>query len=329
VESALGASFVVLIPVLEDWAALAGLLPRLARAADAVGARTGVLIVDDGSLETPEAAGVPGEVEGLSWIRVLRLRRNLGHQRAIAVGLCFIDEQLDCDAVIVMDGDGEDRPEDIPALVERARREPGSPIVFGERQRRVEGLVFRVFYLLYRMLHRPLTGRGVKVGNFSLVPRVRVESLAVVSELWIHYAASVVRSRQPWCSVPVTRDRRLQGRSRMTFVSLVVHGLSAISVYSDVVFTRLVMATSMLAGMAIGGLLLIAALRLSAAVVVPGWLSSTAGILVLVLLQAVTFGVSLVFVVLGSRQLAPIIPRRDYRHYVSSLTAIASLHSDP
>jgi len=315
-------SIVVLIPVLDDWQAMSLLIPRLAAALRPVAVRAGLLIVDDGSTESAAEGLAQARRDGFDWVRVLRLRRNLGHQRAIAVGLCYVDEHLECDAVVVMDGDGEDQPEDVGRLVARERAEPGAPIVFAERQRRVEGLTFRAFYMLYRMLHRPLTGRSVKVGNFSLVPRVRLQTLTVVSELWIHYAASVLRSRQPTCGVPVNRGRRLDGRSRMNFVSLVVHGLSAISVYSDVVFTRLVMATALLATFGVIGLVVLLSLKLGKTYDVPSWAPIAAAFLLLVLIQAGTFIASLVFVVLGTRQQSAIIPRRDYGYYISGVSEL-------
>jgi hypothetical protein len=317
-------SFVILVPILDDWQALSLLIPRLASSAHSLADGAGLLIVDDGSDKTAEEAGVPTRFDGLSWIRVLRLRRNLGHQRAIAVGLCYVDAHIPCDNVVVMDGDGEDRPEDIHSLLSRAAAEHGRRIVFAERRRRVEGLGFRLGYAAYRVLHRLLTGRGVKIGNFSVVPRRLLESLTVVSELWIHYAASVVRSRQPWCAVPVARGRRLDGRSRMNLVALVVHGLSAISVYADVVFTRLVVAAAALVGLALIGLVLVMAVRMATTLAIPGWATYVAGMLVLVLLQAAFFVASLVFLVLGARQQAVVVPRRDYVHYVAGVTELST-----
>ena len=314
-------SLVVLIPVLDDWKALSLMLPRLAEQAAALGVPVGLLVVDDGSVE----AGGPGVVPAdprFAWVRVLRLRRNLGHQRAIAVGLCHIEEHIPCEGVVVMDGDGEDRPEDVSRLVAAMAAERNTRIVFGERQRRVERLTFRIFYVLYRLLHWVLTGRGVRVGNFSAIPRVQLESLVVVSELWVHYAAAVLRSRQPWSAIPVSRDRRLDGRSRMNFVALVVHGLSAISVYTDLVFTRIVCATSALAGVTLAGIAAVAVMRGSTSFAIPGWAPSAIGLLLIVLLQVVTFTLSLMFIMLGARQQAAVIPRRDYGFYVTGVREI-------
>jgi glycosyltransferase involved in cell wall biosynthesis len=309
---------VVLIPVFDDWTALSLLLPRLARVLPTLGAPVGLLIVDDGSNEPVGDALIPPGSQ-FAWARILRLRRNLGHQRAIAIGLCHIDEHIPCEAVIVIDGDGEDRPEDVPRLLARMREGRMPCVVFGERRRRVEGVSFRIFYLLYRLLHWVLTGRGVKVGNFSAVPRARLESLVVVSELWVHYAAAVLRSRQPTSFVPVERDRRLHGASKMNFVALVLHGLGAISVYSDVVFTRIIAAMTGLALVAVCAMAAMVGIRLFSNLAIPGWASFAMGILLVVLLQTVTNAVSLVFVILGARQQSVVIPRRDYSHYVAAV----------
>jgi polyisoprenyl-phosphate glycosyltransferase len=311
---------VVLLPVFDDWSAALLLLPRIIEQLKGRGS-FGILIVDDGSTETSDLQHV-ARAEGLAWVRVLALKRNIGHQRAIAVGLSYIDEHVPCEAVVVMDADGEDRPEDVPRLVELYQQERRVPIVFAERRRRLESLRFRAFYALYRLLHRILTGKSIRFGNFSIIPRKRLSSLVVVSELWIHYAASAVRSRQPMCTLQSSRGVRISGRSRMQFVTLVVHGLSAVAVYSDVVFTRLITATGCLAALSLVGLLAVMAVRLGSNLAIPGWATYASGMLLLVLLQAVTFVISLTFLILGARQHATVIPRRDYGFFVAGVSDI-------
>src|SRR5262249_37876231 len=151
------------------------------------------------------------------------------------------------------DGDGEDDPADVPRLVQRCREEGFEKIVFAERTRRSETLAFRAFYGLYKVVHVLLTGIRGRVGNFSVVPPARLESLVVVSELWNHYAAAAFKSRQPLCLVPTRRASRLQGRSRMNFVDLVAHGLSAISVFGETVGVRLLVLACLLILMALLG----------------------------------------------------------------------------
>lgn len=314
-------SVVVLLPVYDDWASLAQLLPAVAQRLRPLTSSFGVLVVDDGSPSAPIALA-SADASAAAWLRVLRLRRNVGHQRAIAIGLAYIDEHIPCDAVVVMDADGEDRPEDLDALLERFEADGRSRIVFATRARRAERLLFRLCYRIYQIVHLVLTGKGIEIGNFSVVPRARVSSLVTVSELWIHYAAAAVRSRQPLSKVPGVRGRRLDGRSHMGFVALVVHGLSAIAAYSDLVFTRLITGASLLAAAAAIGLGAVVYTRLFTSLAVPGWATFAFGLLLVVLLQTVMFAVGLTFQILGSRQYTTVIPRRDYAHYVLDVSDV-------
>src|SRR5262249_43444017 len=101
-----------------------------------------------------------------------------------------------------------------------------------------EGLGFRFFYWLFRTTHQLLTGHPAKVGNFSLVPREQLRRLTVVSEIWNNYAAAVYKARLPMDTVPTGRAERIAGKTRMNFASLVSHGLSAMSIYNDVIGVR-------------------------------------------------------------------------------------------
>ena len=121
-------------------------------------------------MQTCEPSTFPSSLSSVRAIRILRLRRNLGHQRAIAIGLMHINKTIVCDAVIVMDADGEDTPEGVVQLLDAYSKNGGSEAIFAERSRRVESLLFRAFYLFYKILHRGLTGVGVRVGNFSILP---------------------------------------------------------------------------------------------------------------------------------------------------------------
>ena len=307
---------VIVIPVYDDWEAASALLDRL----DAVMLRAAlapaVLLVDDGSpqpapqdvLEKPRAA--------IAAVRALELRRNLGNQRAIAMGLAYLAEHDDCQAVAIMDGDGEDAPEDVPRLL-RALRENGSrAVVFAERRRRSEGLAFGVCYWLYRQAHRLLTGVAVRFGNFSVLPREAVLRLVTVPDLWNHYAAAVVNSRTAFEAIPTDRAPRLAGRSHMSFVALGVHGLSALSVFGERIGVRL----SLLCGGAVVAealaILSILGIRLLTPLAIPGWASTVAGLALLMLLQTIGFCVLFVFLVLQGRSQAAFLPSRDYAYFL-------------
>lgn len=318
-------TIVVLIPVFNDWESLGLLLPELDDALAERGFEADILVVDDGSTIGPDEPFVDRPFAALRRIDVLRLRRNLGHQRAIAVGLSYVEDCLRAPTVVVMDGDGEDDPRDVPRLLERVEQTGRTRIVFAERTRRSESRSFRIFYALYRLAHRLLTGHRVRIGNFSAIPRRRLNSLVVVSEIWNHYSAAAIRSRQPHCSIPTHRSTRLSGRSTMNFVSLVTHGLSAISVHSDVVGIRLLVLSVLLALVAAGGIVAAVAVRLMTAWAIPGWATMAVGLLSILLGQAVMAAFVFSFVILGARHGSTFLPRRDYSFFVGS---VWTLHGD-
>lgn len=188
----------IVIPVYDDWDSVQELLPLIAEQLKITKVCADVMLVDDGSKESPPVRfrWRPSE-DSINAIRVLRLHRNLGHQRAICVALCHLHQEVDCNRVLVMDGDGEDAPEDIPRLLAELDSNEKAKIVFAERAKRSEGWMFSFFYTVYRFLHRVLVGHRVRVGNFSVMNRECLESLCTSSELWNHFAASAFATRQP------------------------------------------------------------------------------------------------------------------------------------
>jgi hypothetical protein len=309
----------IVIPVYNDWTAAQRLLPLLDRALPCA---CRVLLVDDGSAEDPESAW-PRGLSRIADISVLYLRRNLGHQRAIAIGLVHVYQNWGgVDAVMVMDGDGEDRPQDIPALLDRFVSENGRKVVFAARAKRLESAVFRFFYRAYRILHKALTGVAVRVGNFSVAPPQALGRLMVVSELWNHYAAAVFRARIPHTSIPLPRGARLAGRSQMNFVSLLVHGLGAISVFSDVVGARLLAVTAFAIILTLLLVGVVAGVRLFTDLAIPGWATYVTGILLIVAVQALMVSLALVFIIVSGRAAAGFLPIRDAGFYIERVEQV-------
>ena len=325
-----GCDTVIVVPIFDDWASFDVLATRLDAVLGEQGLRADILVIDDASTIAPPREAFAARAFGaLSRIDVLRLRHNLGHQRAIAIGLAYVESELAHEIVVVMDGDGEDNPRDVPRLLARLHEEGAGKIVFAERTRRSESLAFRICYGLYRVAHRFLTGRGVRVGNFSAVPRSRLTSLVAVSALWNHYAAAVYQSRQPSCTIPTQRAPRIQGTSRMNLVALVAHGLSAISVQSEVVGVRLVVTAIVIALLASAGLLATVLIRTLTDLAIPGWATYTAGLLLLILSQALLSAIVFSFMILAGRQGTTFLPLRDYRHYVAGITplVVSAVHA--
>jgi hypothetical protein len=315
---------IVLIPVYDDWEAVGLLLERLDQALHSNSRRTHVVLIDDGSAVPADRLSLT-TFKAIDRVSVLSLRRNLGHQRALAVGLSYVEAHLPCRALVVMDGDGEDAPADVPRLLERLRDESGRAVVFAERGKRSESLAFRVFYRLYCVLHWLLTGLRVRVGNFSALPPQMLSRLVVVSDLWNHYPASVYKARLPVSLLPTQRATRLAGQSRMNFVGLVTHGLSAISVFGDRVGVRLLVATAGGIALIVLGLAAILGLRafgVISALAVPGWAAAAAGVLVLLLMHMLMLACLFTFTVLGGRGGSSFLPARDYHFFVAELREV-------
>jgi hypothetical protein len=323
------AKLLVLIPVYDDWPALAVLLRELEAALEAAGETARVLVVDDGSPRGPGAECLGSQpFRALSGVRVLELRRNLGHQRAIAVGLAYAEAEDECEEVVIMDGDGEDDPREVPRLLARFREEGRSKIVFAERTKRSESLAFRACYAGFRLAFRLLTGKRVRFGNFSVVPRSLLRRLVAVSELWNHYAAAVVKSRQPFVTLPTRRGPRLGGRSKMDFVGLVIHGLSAISVESEVVGVRLLVVSILLIVLSALALAVTVAIRLWTSLAIPGWATTMVGSLLILMSQAVMLTFVFSFVTLGGRQGYPFLPCRDYPPYIGRIYTLRAANEE-
>jgi glycosyltransferase involved in cell wall biosynthesis len=313
---------IILIPVYDDWESLALLLPRIEDVLSTIKTPAHILLIDDGS---PVPA--PLDLLGKKWdffiqIDILRLLRNVGHQRAICIGLCHIADNLPCDRIIVMDGDGEDDPNDIPELLKASDQSTETSIVFAERRRRTESILFRFFYYIYRLLHLILVGLRVRFGNYSVVPFEYARQLVVVAEMWNHYAASIILSRLPYTSVPCSRAPRLTGASKMNFVSLVVHGLSALAVFSDRIGARVLMGSIHLMFLTIIGMASVVIIRFTTELSIPGWAAFAFGVLLLLLGQLATISASICLIVLSQRNNFGFLPVKIYSQFVDHVKTI-------
>lgn len=307
----------IVTPVLDDWESFARLVAEISSEFAGADVAFHVCAVDDGSIAPLDGNRLALPADScIANIEVIRLAVNLGHQRAIAVGLCAIAERDDIDAVLVMDSDGEDRPADIASLIAAGERQP-EHVVFARRAKRSEGRAFRFHYFVYRHLFRALTGQAIGFGNYVLLPKVAVERLVHMPELWNNLAAAIMRSRLCYSTVPTERGRRYAGRSSMKFATLVVHGLSAISVYGDVVFVRILMATAVVALLSVAGIVGITLIRFASSLAIPGWATSAAGDLLIVLLQTAVIMVATTLTMLAGRSARPIVPIVDSKLFIA------------
>jgi hypothetical protein len=302
--------------VYDDAAAAARLLENLHSAFAGTDVSLRVLLIDDGS-PVPLAGQL--QLPSGAKAEILRLRRNVGHQRAIALATAYVHEHVPCDALVVMDADGEDRPEDAATLVGRCRDSSWQRIVFAERSRRSESALFQVFYRIYQLLHWLLTGVRVRVGNFSVVPASRLGALVTLPALWNHYAAAVFQARLPRELVPTARGERYSGGSKMNFVSLVVHGLQAISVFVEVVAVRLLLSVCLVSGVCTALLGLALATPFLAAIGAPAWAAYALGGVTFASVCVALGSFSVTLGLLAQRNSLDFIPARDYAFFVEGV----------
>jgi hypothetical protein len=303
----------LVVPVYKDWPSLGRLLETVDRLLTNEGVTVTVVAVNDCPGDAP-TIDRDRRWTAIDHLEVIYLTRNLGHQRAIAVGLSHVEVSIRCDCVMVMDADGEDRPEDVVRLIQHFRSDRTS-IVVARRRKRSEGAMFRSSYRLYKVVFRLFTGQSVDFGNFCLIPRQLLVHIVSMSELWSNFPAGIIQSRLPVHHMPTERGTRFEGRSTMNFVALVMHGLGAISVFSDAVFIRVMLLS--LGFLVLTGLAILAVLILKlTGHATPGWASNLAVSLSILAVQMVMLSVVAAFMVLNNRTAATVIPRLTYRSFI-------------
>lgn len=307
----------VVIPVLDDWISFAALIGGISDQFTGSGLAFHVCAVDDGSTAPFDCRSVVlPEDSCIASLEVIRLAVNLGHQRAIAVGLCAIGDADGIDSVLVMDGDGQDRPTDIAALLAASCQNP-MHVVLAQRAKRSEPGFFRLWYFVYKLLFRLLTGQSISFGNFCMMPWVAVGRLIRMPELWNNLAGSIMRSRLPYLTVPTVRGNRLAGQSKMGLTSLIVHGLSAMSVHIDKIFARLLLAAALIAGLAVFGIIVVGIIRIATDLAIPGWATTIVGDLLIMLLQTLVIVVAASLTMMAGRSSRPIVPIVDFQPFVA------------
>ena len=309
--------FAIVIPIFNDWVSVGALLTAIDNEPSLPDLTFHVILIDDGSVAADRPSFDPGSYRRIRQVEILNLVCNLGHQRAIAVGLVAAAELPHIAGVVVMDGDGEDRPEDIKILLQKAADRPGH-IVCARRRKRSESRLFRISYWAYKGLFHALTGKVIDFGNICVIPRPVLNNVIHNPATWNHLAASILRSRIPVVGADTIRGSRFAGESKMNFVSLILHGMSAISVYAELVMVRIVLATLGIAGLTAIGMAIVASVRFFTSYAVPGWASTVFGSLTIILLQSLVFATVAAFMLLNARSTKPVIPALDAMQFVES-----------
>lgn len=305
-----------LTPVFNDWESFGILLSHIKNLQDSCQGRYAfsVIAVNDGSTEENQIH--PNS--GLHY-SVVNLKVNIGHQRAIAVGLQYVFNEIsDYDYVVVMDSDGEDRPEDLPALIDKAETLQSKKIVFAQRRKRQESALFKIGYFFYRWMFYFLTGQKISFGNFSIIPRKSLGKVVHQGNIWNHYSGGIIQSKIPYDSVPTDRGKRYSGSSKMNFNSLIIHGLSSIAVYFDFLSLRILRLSLYGIGICTVSVTYILYQKLFTDNAIPGWASSLILIIAGIILQLFSVTLIVLLLQLSSRKNIQVPNAKIYKDFIES-----------
>ena len=225
----------ILIPVFNDWQSVFKLVEEINKLSINSENEISIIIVNDAS--NHDRVNENHDWSNLSSVKILNMSINQGHARCIATGLKYIFEKEDFDYVIPMDGDGEDRPEEIEGFINQIKDSNDKAIV-GERVKRSEGLLFKFCYNVHKLITLVFTGHSIKFGNFTCLPKSTVEKLIQEKSTWNSFSGSLKKIHKDLISIPSIRGVRYFGPSKMSFSNLLKHSLSIISVFRKTVLFR-------------------------------------------------------------------------------------------
>ena len=226
---------IILIPIFNDWKSLKKLLIEInesIKSFDDINFEC--LIVNDASTIQPQELNKPSNFESLE---ILNMRENKGHARCNAFGIRYIFQKKKFDNLILMDGDGEDRPEEITNLVEKIKENPNLSVV-AKRIKRSEGLFFKFLYQMHKLITLLFSGQNINFGNYSILTKSDVGKLHSEASLWSSFSGSVKKNIKTFNEINSIRGLRYYGPSQMSLLKLVIHSLSIIAVFKYNVFLR-------------------------------------------------------------------------------------------
>ena len=227
--------YIILIPIYNDRESLSKLIENINEELNGVNAEVSILVINDASSQ--QIVDTYPNLENIHSFEIINMKQNRGHARCIASGLKYIYEKKEFDYVIPMDGDGEDRPEEIKNFIELSKQ-VGEKSIIGERVKRSEGLFFQICYKFHKFLTLAFTGQSIRFGNFTCLSKSTIEKMLKEKATWSSFSGSLRKIEKDLVSSPSIRGTRYFGPSQMSFYNLLKHSLSIISVYRKTVLIR-------------------------------------------------------------------------------------------
>jgi hypothetical protein len=225
--------FTILIPIFNDWESLKKLLSKINdNIKNLKEAKFDCVIINDCSTVKNPKIKIPSQINS---IQIIHMNKNKGHARCNAFGIRYLSKNINFDYLILMDGDGEDRPEEIKLLVEKVLSEPNKSVV-AKRIKRSEGFLFQILYRLHKYITLLVTGKLINFGNYSCLTKSDIKKLSTKASLWSSYSGTFKKSIKDYNEVSSIRGMRYFGPSKMSLFRLLIHSFSIIAVFKYRVF---------------------------------------------------------------------------------------------
>ena len=226
---------IFLIPVFNDWESLKKLIAEInSNINDFTDFEYECVIINDASTSNQPKFSKP---ENFGSLKILNMKRNKGHARSNAFGIRYVYQNIKFDYLILMDGDGEDRPEEIKNLINKILVDKNKSIV-AKRVKRSEGFFFQFLYFMHKLITFVFTGKKINFGNYSCLTFSDVEKLHSKASLWSSYSGTLKKNLLSFNEIDSIRGIRYFGPSKMSFYNLLIHSFSIIAVFKNQVFLR-------------------------------------------------------------------------------------------
>ena len=226
---------IILIPVFNDWDSLKRVMEEInENVKEFKDINFECLVINDASTIDRPKLIKPNHIKSL---KILNMKKNKGHARCNAFGIRYVFQNNEFDNLILMDGDGEDRPMEIKNLVNTIVTNPNISVV-AKRVQRSEGPIFQFLYKMHKLITFLFTGKKINFGNYSILTKKDVEKIYSEASLWSSFSGTIKKNIKKLNEINSFRGLRYFSPSKMSLFKLLIHSFSIIAVFKYQVFLR-------------------------------------------------------------------------------------------
>jgi glycosyltransferase involved in cell wall biosynthesis len=227
--------YIILIPVFNDWQSVFKLIENIDLQIN--NETIDIIIVNDASTESFD--NNPKQFSKINSVKIINLIKNGGHRKAIATGLKYCQENLEYDYIIPMDGDGEDRPEELKDFFNQVQ-ETQPEVITATRIKRSESFLFKFLYSMHKIFTHLITGKLIKFGNYTCLSKNAVSKLLSDGSVWLSFSGAVTKHFPQFSAIQSIRGERYFGPSKMSILALLLHSFRISTVFRENIFIRVV-----------------------------------------------------------------------------------------